>query len=35
MIPRVQVGEHLSRRNRIIMAFSFALGIGVTLVPQW
>ena len=33
--PIAQVGQHLSRRNRIIMAFSFALGIGVTLVPQW
>ncbi|PSC73164.1 Uric acid-xanthine permease [Micractinium conductrix] len=32
---KIIVGEHLSRRNRIIMAFSFALGIGVTLVPQW
>jgi hypothetical protein len=29
------VGEHLSRRNRVIMGFSLALGIGVTLAPEW
>ena len=27
--------EHLSRRNRFIMACSLGLGIGVTLYPQW
>jgi xanthine/uracil permease len=28
-------GEHLTRHNRVIMGFSLALGIGVTLVPEW
>jgi hypothetical protein len=32
---RPPAGEHLSRRNRVIMGFSLALGIGVTLVPEW
>lgn len=32
---KIIVGEHLTRRNRVIMGFSLALGIGVTLVPEW
>lgn len=28
-------GDRLTRRNRVILAFSLALGVGVTLVPQW
>ncbi|EFN55989.1 hypothetical protein CHLNCDRAFT_145360 [Chlorella variabilis] len=32
---KIIVGDHLTRRNRVILAFSMALGVGVTLVPQW
>ena len=32
---KIMTGEHLSRRNRFIMACSLGLGIGVTLVPEW
>ena len=32
---KIIVGEHLSRRNRFIMACSLGLGIGVTINPQW
>lgn len=32
---KIIVGDRLTRRNRVILAFSLALGVGVTLVPQW
>lgn len=32
---KIMVGEHLTRRNRFIMACSLGLGIGVSLVPAW
>ena len=32
---KIMVGEHLTRRNRFIMAVCLGLGLGVTLVPAW
>lgn len=32
---KIMVGQHLTRRNRFIMAVCLGLGIGVTLVPAW
>jgi hypothetical protein len=33
--PTHPAGDRLTRRNRVILAFSLALGVGVSLVPQW
>lgn len=32
---KIMISQHLNRRNRFIIACSFALGIGVTLQPGW
>ncbi len=33
--PFAAAGDRLTRRNRVILAFSLSLGVGVSLVPQW